>query len=150
VEHFPNLQFKMAILEDVPGVRVTIESQGKTATEYDDDGDWNHKVMRTSPGKRSIKYIECISDAEFQVKTEVMPPYKPDCEHLTFWVNIDGQGVGGLTTAMHGGGWSGTVSETLTQVSEDEVVRRKFKFSSIRKGCASLSLFETFTRSDEF
>lgn len=77
----------MAVLDSLPGVEVTIWSEGSKLKEYDDDGDqvrqsWKHKTVS--------KYIESETDAAFYFKLQVGKPYEHDCDELGFAIILDG------------------------------------------------------------
>ncbi|KAI1304345.1 hypothetical protein F5Y03DRAFT_406962 [Xylaria venustula] len=57
----------MAILEDAPGIEVTVQIAGKDAPEYE-AGDEKSKPLDKPPHPTVTKYIESIDDAEFAVK----------------------------------------------------------------------------------
>ncbi|KAI1337726.1 hypothetical protein F5Y15DRAFT_142580 [Xylariaceae sp. FL0016] len=58
----------MAILEDCPGVEVTVQIDGQDVTEYDDPDSANE-------GPVSTKYIECRNDVEFASCTRISDDY---------------------------------------------------------------------------
>ncbi|KAI8626794.1 hypothetical protein F5Y19DRAFT_466110 [Xylariaceae sp. FL1651] len=67
----------MAILEDVPGLEVRVQIGSKDATEYDE----RPATTQQPPGPDATcptvtKYIECISDAEFGIKTIIGDEYE--------------------------------------------------------------------------
>jgi hypothetical protein len=125
----------MAIIEALPGLKVTIESQGRALEEYKDDSEWIDEKYTTAADKKTSVYVECVSDATFQIAFSVEPPFKlPDSE-LTFRVSVDGQRVGGTTArSLPGGRHSSFVSESRSRINADEVSHRELKFTSIRKG----------------
>ena len=125
----------MAIIEALPGLKVTIESQGRALEEYEDDSEWVDEKYTTAADKRTSVYVKCVSDATFQIAFWIEPPFKlPDSE-LTFWVSVDGQRIGGTTArSLPGGRHSSFVSESRSRINADEVSHRELKFTSIRKG----------------
>ncbi|OTB08527.1 hypothetical protein M426DRAFT_317152 [Hypoxylon sp. CI-4A] len=60
----------MAVLDHVPGIEVTVQVNGRTATEYDppDIPDDEEEAIAT-------KYIECIDGANFSIDTRVTWDY---------------------------------------------------------------------------
>ncbi|KAI1101993.1 hypothetical protein F4804DRAFT_281533 [Jackrogersella minutella] len=62
----------MAVLQDVPGVEVTVEIAGRDAVEYDDPD--AREQDSTKP--TSSKYIECIDGAKFGIKMVVTEGYE--------------------------------------------------------------------------
>lgn len=66
----------MAILDNLPGIKATVISNG-TREEYIDDSDWALKEhILPQQGFRTSKFVQVIDDAEFKVKIEVTPAYK--------------------------------------------------------------------------
>ncbi|KAM3088484.1 hypothetical protein ACMFMG_000123 [Clarireedia jacksonii] len=85
----------MAIIDKLPGIKVTVTVNGEDLQEYpDEDGpqDVQYKKTTAPPGFSSSKFIECVSDEEFTIALEVGPPFKldPRYEALLFEVDIDG------------------------------------------------------------
>ncbi|KAI1781403.1 hypothetical protein F4818DRAFT_398916 [Hypoxylon cercidicola] len=62
----------MAVLEDVPGIKVVVVVAGNEANEYDDP---NAADQEHSACPISSKYIECVDGAEFSVKAYVNKDY---------------------------------------------------------------------------
>jgi len=125
----------MAVLDAVPGIRVTVESGGKTLEEYPDEAEFDFKTYYAPDECKSKSYIECISDAEFQIKCEVLPGFVPACgTHVYFWAAIDGRNIGGYSAKVYPLPWTGVLSTTYTRISDSEVSKRSLKFCSIKKG----------------
>ncbi|KAI1115092.1 hypothetical protein F5Y14DRAFT_460911 [Nemania sp. NC0429] len=88
----------MAILEEVPGMEVTIQIDGQNVTEYDGP-QASDSVSQDDSGCPVVsKYIESIGDAEFTIKLTIDGKlyYKRGCkvmDHLVFHPKIDGRWV---------------------------------------------------------
>jgi hypothetical protein len=128
----------MAILQGCPGVKVTIVSNDEALNEYpDEDTSFNHKDYTVPLARRAMTFIECISDAEFGIKWEITPEYKPDVPHthLGFLAFIDGKRIGReFARVSLSGSWKGTLTEASDRVSDLEVISRKLMFKTIKKG----------------
>lgn len=77
----------MAILEELPGLRVVVSVAGRDAIEYD-----HPDASEESPGAAdcptSSKYIECVDGANFSVKYFVMNNYRWDHESNALELNV--------------------------------------------------------------
>ena len=124
----------MAILEGLPGIKVSIESQGRALQEYEDEEGWSNTKYTVPENNRKSAYVECTSDAEFQINFSIEPPYILK-DNLTFSVTTDGQTVSCITarrlTRDH---WSDQIVSTHERSGPNEVLRRKLKFASIQRG----------------
>ena len=129
----------MAILSDVPGIEVSIESKGKTLTEFTDEDGWNiGENIRVPAGQQSSKYVQCESDAEFRIKIEVKRPFKliAGTDGVTFWAAVDGKKIGGKTfhaAQLARDHYSDYICNNIERVSPTEVAERPLKFCSIKK-----------------
>lgn len=128
----------MAILDALPGVEVTIESQGNGLPEYADDSEWAQWTSREDYNVRADKwmstYVECVSDAEFQLKCSIKPPYKMDTEALSFNVSVDGQSIVKVWLTKNSGPvQSETVATSYELAGPHEAIRKALKFASIQK-----------------
>jgi len=133
----------MAILPAVPGLEVTIQSFNEDLPEYDDEGDFTQSKFAHLPeGKRSQKYVECKTDAEFRIRLVVKHPYKMDCQSLAFKANVDGHGIAQATCTEAwftrcSGYYMELITARLDRISPTELSSRTLKFSSIKKGRSS-------------
>ncbi|KAG4418952.1 hypothetical protein IFR04_007899 [Cadophora malorum] len=129
----------MAILPAVPGLEVTIQSFNEDLPEYDDDGDFTQSKFAHLPeGKRSQKYVECKTDAEFRIRLVVKHPYKMDCQSLAFKANVDGHGIAQATCTEAwftrcSGYYMELITARLDRISPTQLSSRTLKFSSIKK-----------------
>jgi hypothetical protein len=142
----------MAIIRDIPGVKVSIESKGRPLKEYDDDGEsdsnWKLKGVKSSKKRRISKYLECESDAEFNVKLKVTSAFDLDegngqYDSITFRVLVDGNPVARLYPRykkIQPRGWSGSIDGSCVRVSPTEVSIRSLRFCSITRGAWFLNV----------
>ncbi|KAI0971867.1 hypothetical protein F4678DRAFT_461234 [Xylaria arbuscula] len=123
----------MAILDEVPGIKVTIQVGGQEATEYIDP----HASESNNPDDPEcpivLRYIESIDDAEFSVKVDVDDDVYAwdDTNHvLSISVQIDGQPVSGsfCERGMKSGVMKG---ENFYSADSQEWYIRNLKFSAI-------------------
>lgn len=85
----------MAILDALPGVEVSILTNGQSVEEYVDA---DEVVDGPLASKTVVKYIEAISDAEFTVKRTVLDSFrlhKQKVDDLLFQVKLDGKWAAG-------------------------------------------------------
>ncbi|KAI1765109.1 hypothetical protein GGR53DRAFT_465769 [Hypoxylon sp. FL1150] len=82
----------MAVLEDVPGLKVVVIVAGNEATEYDDPNDVEREP---SACPTSSKYIECTDDAEFSIKAYITRDYAWGYRNhaLSARLKVDGQHI---------------------------------------------------------
>ncbi|KAI1121100.1 hypothetical protein F5Y10DRAFT_282747 [Nemania abortiva] len=123
----------MAVLDEVPGIEVTVQIDGQNITEYDDhhisepDADMNPGCPVMS------KYVEAIDDAEFSIKVAVDDEVYAweNTEHrLRAQTTIDGRWVSGPLLKR---GDEPRVIEGYKYYSEEsqQWYCKKFKFSAI-------------------
>ncbi|KAI1074505.1 hypothetical protein F5B20DRAFT_563534 [Whalleya microplaca] len=125
----------MAILEDVPGVQVTVEINGQDVREYNDP-DASESGPADCP--TSYKYIECIDDAEFSVKARISEDYEWGYKDhsLATRLYVDGKFIRGQFArerdTFHNGYYEIHLRrfETRSQTS-GEWYSHKLKFSAI-------------------
>ncbi|CAG8971160.1 hypothetical protein HYALB_00010135 [Hymenoscyphus albidus] len=67
----------MAILEGLPGIQVTIESDGKTLDEYPDDEDFKFREYTAPEKAMSTVFVPCVSDAAFSIRLRTTQEYVP-------------------------------------------------------------------------
>lgn len=123
----------MAALTKVPGISVTLSSGGVDLNEYEDH---DELVEGGLTEKTVVKYVEAISAAEYMVKIDITPQYKPDCYQLLLYVYVDGKNITSRVCAF-GDSWNGQSFRVLGAEDIDEygvVTLRNLKFSSITLG----------------
>ncbi|EMR67008.1 hypothetical protein MGN70_000292 [Eutypa lata] len=88
----------MAILEDVPGIKVTIRVGGVNCTEYDDPDAEDEQTSCST----SSKYIESVDDSEFSIHWEVNSDYAwgPKPYLLDADIYIDGHWLMGSVVSV--------------------------------------------------
>jgi hypothetical protein len=135
----------MAITEGVPGVTVSIESQGRGLPEYADDDEWNYGESTTyqrTDELRSTWNAFPMPNSKSSVRFK--PLFKLNCQH-TLWVCIDGQAIGGLPPIYAvGDHWSGELTMSIERISGNEVLRERLKFASIQEGCSLAPLVDAY------
>ncbi|PBP20774.1 hypothetical protein BUE80_DR008128 [Diplocarpon rosae] len=129
----------MAILNAVPGLRVTIQSCNEDLQEYEDDGEWSQRrFAHISEGKRSQKFVESRTDAEFRIKLTLKHPFKMNSQSLAFKVSVDGHGIAQATCTdswftRSSGYYMELITAKLDRISPTQLSSRALKFSSIKK-----------------
>ncbi|XDG01518.1 hypothetical protein ABKA04_001133 [Annulohypoxylon sp. FPYF3050] len=123
----------MAILEELPGLRVVVSVAGRDAIEYDDPD-----ASEQSPGAAdcptSSKYIECVDGANFSVKYFITNDYRWDYESnaLDLDLTVDGTRIRGVILNKDRGA---TECETKNKESYDQEKQQwqgqKLKFSAV-------------------
>jgi hypothetical protein len=127
----------MAIIEALPGLKVTIESQDSILPEHEDaESEWTGGKYDTPVDKRQFVYAECISDTTFRIAVSTNPPFKPHSTGLAFWVSIDGQGIGGckIMPPFVGDHHSTSIQEANAPLGSGRTSYSELKFTSLRKG----------------
>ncbi|OLN92285.1 hypothetical protein CCHL11_01572 [Colletotrichum chlorophyti] len=83
----------MAVLSELPGVKVTIQVNGQDAAEYDDPDGLESDVNRRCARWRNSRYVESMDNAHFTVKYEVDKnhPWETKNHGLAFYLYIDGR-----------------------------------------------------------
>src|ERR1700712_1287703 len=85
----------MAVLDDLPGFDVSILVDNTALKEYDDDEEvtsaesgaiGEHQVSKTIS-----KYIEAMSDKDFQIHLKLLEGHQMNCPTYTTIIRIDGQ-----------------------------------------------------------
>ncbi|KAI3336614.1 hypothetical protein HD806DRAFT_11720 [Xylariaceae sp. AK1471] len=82
----------MAILEEVPGIEVAVQIDGKDVIEYDPNDEEERSLATGTQCPTVTKYIECVNDAEFAIRMTASLGYKWGYKNhsLIFRVSIDG------------------------------------------------------------
>jgi len=131
----------MAIVKSLPGVKITICSEGKKLKEYK----FRMELPRRSVEKAVSRFIEAPTNAEFSIKIRVSGSYQLDCPNLLFNIYVDGVSVGGVLCGEYElihGGWTKNI-EGVKQPTEKHVVGfHKFRFSELVIGKLPLSLLQ--------
>jgi hypothetical protein len=128
----------MAILEAVPGVGVSIYINGQSVKEYEDDGE---EMGGPLAPNTVVKYIEAISDAEFEINVSVLPAFR---EHrviihdLVFQVNIDSTKTTGRywqdATGSVYSSWNSKIEGFYRKDAAGRTTINPFKFTDIEIG----------------
>lgn len=126
----------MAVIDDVPGIKVTVQINGQDVVEYDDPDASELNATRPT----SSKYIECIDDAEFAVQHHVTDKYKWGYKdhYLNFKVSADGSPLRGKCfrekDIASGHCIQKTTGQSYTDAETGQLHERKCKFSTISTG----------------
>ncbi|KAI1213389.1 uncharacterized protein F4807DRAFT_410917 [Annulohypoxylon truncatum] len=126
----------MAILEELPGIEITVVVAGRDAIEYDDPDASEHSI-REAECPTSTKYIECVNDANFGVKYRLTKDYdwtyKNHCLH--FSLAADGTRLRGTVITKDDFTNGEDVTEIYSKRSYNNITRRweaqKFKFAAV-------------------
>lgn len=125
----------MAILTNLPGIIVTVVSNGPR-DEYVDDSDWALKEHILPPqGFRTSNFVQVIDDAEFRIRIEVTPEYRVN-SGLSFVAEVDGTPICMLSVKYEDllrETWVGHLDAFVKRISSTQVASRPLKFSSITK-----------------
>ncbi|KAI0386078.1 hypothetical protein F5Y04DRAFT_115530 [Hypomontagnella monticulosa] len=66
----------MAVLEELPGVEITVQVAGRDATEYDHPDAREQQLDGAANVPTSNKFIECVDGSEFTITAKVRDTYK--------------------------------------------------------------------------
>ncbi|KAI1469458.1 uncharacterized protein F4812DRAFT_470407 [Daldinia caldariorum] len=127
----------MAILRDVPGIQVTVQVAGNDAIEYEDPDASEGGETRDATCPTSIKYIECVDEAEFAIKLRVDDTYQWGHKNnaLMTHLRLDGKSVSGIivsqTARVNGTAIGINKGEYAYCTQTDRWLFRKFKFSAV-------------------
>lgn len=122
----------MAILDALPGVKVSTSAAGKELKEFED-----HQENLEGPlaCKTLLRCLESVSDSEFAVNITVSPSFIFDCPNIVFRVFVDGDFIMGKycrPSKLLGGDWTRTVSGIYLVLPDGSDGLRKLKFNSIK------------------
>lgn len=83
----------MAVIDDLPGIEVTITSDGTPLPEYPDD-DLNTTIdpdYGKFSGWHTSHYIECTTNQTFEITYTLHNYHDPECDRLRFEAHVDGE-----------------------------------------------------------
>ncbi|KAI3555314.1 hypothetical protein CABS03_02877 [Colletotrichum abscissum] len=131
----------MAVIDELKGVKVTIQVNGQEAVEYDDPDGFENDVNRKHATHRIFKYIESKDDTCFTVKYEVnhMHRWESPKSAFSLYLYVDGKRMDSVVCEASRFNsfdpfykWS-TVVEGSRGSSRDPSYDRlsKFKFSQV-------------------
>ncbi|KAK1674395.1 hypothetical protein BDP55DRAFT_667542 [Colletotrichum godetiae] len=131
----------MAVIDELKGVKVTVQVNGQDAVEYEDSDGLEHDVNRRNADSRASNYVESKDDAYFSLKYEVNNTHQwvNQDRALSFVLYIDGNHIDGLvceaTRFNHRDRnyiWSDVVEGSRERSSAFRSERlNKFKFSRV-------------------
>ena len=129
----------MAVLHELPGLRVTLQSNGLRQNEFPDNDDplklSNNYILPTA-GRISLNYVEVVADSEFIIKCEVLAPYRAT-EDISFTAEVDGTRIA-TNVAEYGrlntGYWYGHIDGYYKRIDHQRVSCRPLQFCGLTKG----------------
>ena len=128
----------MAVIDEVPGVEVSILIDGQPVEEYEDT---DEKVNGPLASKTVVKYIEVISDTEFTISFAVLPAfweYIRTGYDLCFEATVDGQRVGGhardFAKTDTSCPWNSQMGGVYCEDASGRATVKVFKFAAIQIG----------------
>lgn len=129
---------RMAVITEIPGVKVTVEVDGVLSQEYEDADGPSSDKSRKKPKYKCYKYIQSSDDAHFSVVYEVDNHNERVTDNaLALYLFVDGEQMDStLWEASRfgatGGHWRHPVTGTRATSSLSGMdAFRKFKFSKI-------------------
>lgn len=135
----------MAILDDVPGIKVTVQVNDQDAVEYDDPA--ASELDSICP--TSSKYIECLDDAQFTIRSHVTSEYKWGYKDhcLNFRARADGASLMGVVCKeedmIYGTHTLFTKGALEVDSQTKKMLFRRCQFSAISTGTALCILLHT-------
>ncbi len=125
----------MAILEDVPGIKITVRVEGVDCTEYDDTNADNAQ----EPYPTSSRYIESIDDATFSIHLEMDSAYiwGYKTHILTFKAKADGKQLHTKVLKerhLTKGCGISKISDAYLRTKTGDWIVREPRFSSVNTG----------------
>lgn len=79
----------MAILDELPGLEVTVQVDGCNVREYTDPYALNHRQSSRGSCPKAVKYIESKTGANFAVCFLKDPDFKQLSHHIAFRIHVD-------------------------------------------------------------
>lgn len=139
----------MAVIDELKGVKVTVQVNGQEAVEYDDPDGLENDVNRKHATHRAFNYIESKDDTCFTVKYEVnhMHRWESPKSAFSLYLYVDGKRMDSVVCEASRFNsfdpfykWS-TVVEGSRGSSRDPSYDRlsKFKFSQVTTGKVVIS-----------
>lgn len=123
----------MAVVQSLPGVKISVYSGGQKLKEY--------RIKKGPPrshvdkSKSVSRLIKAATGAEFSFRVHVSNPYQLDCPTLLFNMYVDGISVGGVLCGEYElihGSWIKHVEGVKQPTEKRNVVGlRKFTFSGL-------------------
>jgi hypothetical protein len=128
----------MAILQGLPGIRVTVCVEREEVHEYDDNEDEVKpgEVGQYQASKTVSKFIESTPGQVFAINLSAGSPYKFDCGSLAFVIFADGRKVYKPLLQKKDyyirPGWKRRIDGIQSEGSGGECMLRPFKFAAIK------------------
>ncbi|KAM7194648.1 hypothetical protein V8F20_007840 [Naviculisporaceae sp. PSN 640] len=134
----------MAVLDEIPGIKVTVEVDGETAIEYDNPASGRlsltHDDFHLADPKRPlpyiVKYIEAIPGAPFQFRIERTRNFKFKASRVSFKAVVDGQSDHSLigSSKENSRSYWTEVIRYLVSSKVDKNTQYYFKFKNLQVG----------------
>lgn len=131
----------MAIIHDLPGVKITVQVDGQDAVEYDDPDGLENDANRMNARWRTLNYVESKDDAFFSVRYQIDNSHRWESpvHALSLTLYVDGKRVDGVVceaTRFHNYNpffvWDHTVDGSRERSTASGYERlNKFKFSKV-------------------
>ncbi|GKT49992.1 uncharacterized protein ColSpa_10173 [Colletotrichum spaethianum] len=131
----------MAIINEFPGVKITVQVDGQDAVEYEDPDGFETDINRKNVRWRTFNYVESKDDAFFSVRYQVDNSHRWESPNhaLALVLYIDGKRTDGLVCeARHFLNldpfyvWNATVEGSRERSTASGYERlNKFKFSKV-------------------
>ncbi|KZL79903.1 hypothetical protein CI238_02349 [Colletotrichum incanum] len=88
----------MAIINGLPGVKITVQVDGQDAIEYDDPDGFENDTNRKNARWRTFSYVESKDDAFFSVRYQVDNSHRWDSPYHAFSLTlyVDGKRMDGV------------------------------------------------------
>lgn len=135
----------MAVLKNIPGLKVTVDVDGEAAIEYDNTAASNqpslthddlHLADPNRPLPYAVKYIEAKPGKPFQFRIERTPRFRFKGPHVFFRVVVDGQEDNSIITDCKTNrkkNWS-EVCKALVSETRVSQTYHYFKFGNLNVG----------------
>ncbi|KAG9241571.1 hypothetical protein BJ878DRAFT_520099 [Calycina marina] len=128
----------MAVLDNLPGIRVSLQSDGFRQTEYQDTDEplkLEPAYTLPPPGRVALKYVEVVAEADFLIKCEVLAPHIA-MEDISFTAEVDGIRIA-TNVAEHlrltVGYWYGHIDGYYKRIDAERVSCRPLRFCGLTK-----------------
>lgn len=118
--------YTMAIIQDLPGVDVSIMVDGKPLKEYKESAD-------TSAGNEEVHYVQSVTGQTFSIQCKIQKGTKIKGDALTFDVYADGVLIDRPFVQSRYFAYSDAIRPIEGHIVQGGKVQR-LRFSNLRKG----------------
>lgn len=142
----------MAVLDDLPAIKISIKSGGQILREYaDEESDGVAGIVKVgsrnffaSPSKWSSVFVESTPGETFSVELEVSYcKIGHRFDGLEILLSVNGRSmarIAPLRLQFENASWTCSMDSALSRVDNERVSARKLSFCGIRK-CEACSIF---------